>query len=315
MNNDILCCPACKTKLDHDLHCEVCNITFPVVKGIPILINEQNSIFSFDDFDEENAYSFFGTKNKLQVLKKLIPDTGVNYAAKENYELFSKILLQKKTTPRVLIVGGGVSGEGMSDLLKKQGIEFIHTDISFTDLPLIICDGHDLPFEDGSIDGVIIQAVLEHVLDPYRCVDEIYRVLKEDGIVYAETPFMQPVHGGAYDFTRFSWLGHRRLFRKFEEIKSDTCCGPGMVLATSWYYFLRSFTQNKLLLAFIRVCASFTSFFWKYFDYYLKKKPNTLDAASGNYFIGKKKDGYLLTDKELIRLYDLKKSSYGRNFK
>ena len=49
---------------------------------------------------------------------------------------------------------------------------------------------------------------------------EIYRVLKSDGIVYIETPFMQQVHGGKYDFTRFTYLGHRRLFARFQEIES-----------------------------------------------------------------------------------------------
>jgi hypothetical protein len=76
-------------------------------------------------------------------------------------------------------------------------------------------------------------------------------VLKDGGIVYAETPFMQQVHGSAYDFTRFTWLGHRRLFRKFKEIKSGTCGGPGMALIWSWRYFLRTFSINpKIMILF-----------------------------------------------------------------
>ena len=31
---------------------------------------------------------------------------------------------------------------------------------------------------DAGVDAVIAQAVLEHVLDPHRCVEEIHRVLK-----------------------------------------------------------------------------------------------------------------------------------------
>ena len=54
----------------------------------------------------------------------------------------------------------------------------------------------------------------------------------------------------------------------------------------------------------LRVFSAFTSFFWKYFDYYLKRNPNTLDASSGNYFMGIKKTGYLIPDKELIKLYN-----------
>ena len=81
---------------------------------------------------------------------------------------------------------------------------------------MLICDANDIPFENGSFDGVVLQAALEHVADPYRCVEETHRVLKEKGLVYAETAFMQQVHGGRYDFTRFTRLGHRRLFRRFD---------------------------------------------------------------------------------------------------
>ena len=304
MDNNILCCPACKEELNNSLYCEKCLITFPVVRNVPILINEKNSIFCFNDYQDENAYSFFGSKSKLSVLKKIIPKTDFNCAAKANYALMSKMLLEKSAKPLVLIIGGGIFGAGMDQLLKDKDIEFVHTDVSLTALSQIICDGHDLPFKDATFDGVIIQAVLEHVVDPYRCVEEIHRVLSENGIVYAETPFMQQVHGGAYDFTRFTWLGHRRLFRRFEEIQSGVCCGPGMALSGSWSYFLRSFTQNKRMQRLLNVFSAFTSFYWKYFDNYLKRKPKALDASSGNYFMGMKKTHYLLHDKELIKLYD-----------
>ena len=71
---------------------------------------------------------------------------------------------------------------------------------------------------DDSCDAVVVQAVLEHVLDPQVVVDEINRVLKPGGLVYAETPFMQQVHAGRYDFSRYSDAGHRWLFRQFEEV-------------------------------------------------------------------------------------------------
>jgi len=312
MNTEILCCPVCKGDIEKGYHCSSCNIKFPIIRNIPVLLNEKNSLFSFDDYSKEGSYSFFGKENKrLHHLRKVIPSTGTNYAAAENYKLFYKLLLKKSEKPLVLIIGGGVTGEGMKKYLQdNQDIEFINTDVSFTPLIQVVCDGHDLPFKKQLFDGVIIQAVLEHVVDPYCCVEEIFNVLKEGGIVYAETPFMQQVHGGAYDFTRFTWLGHRRIFRKFEEIQSGTCCGPGMALAWSWDYFLKSFSSNKKIQSFFHLFSIITSFYLKFFDSYLKKKPNTIDAASGVYFMGYKKADFLLSDKELIKLYDKKKASY-----
>jgi SAM-dependent methyltransferase len=310
MSHLFLCCPVCKNNLDDYFYCSYCNIKFPVIRNIPVLINEKNSLFSFDDYNEKDSYSFFGNKKKSKwsAIKKCIPSDSFNHASQSNYKLMEKRLMEKKSDCRqVLIIGGGVKGKGIADLLTNPAIDFTITDVSLTGDVQIVCDAHDLPFKSTVFDGVIVQAVLEHVVDPYRCVEEIHRVLKDGGLIYAETPFMQQVHGGAYDFTRFTWLGHRRLFRKFEEVKSGTCCGPGMALAWSWRYFLCTFSKNQKIVILLQYIAKLTSFFWKYVDYYLKKKPNVIDAASGNYFIGTKKNDYILSDKELIKLYDRKK--------
>lgn len=83
-----------------------------------------------------------------------------------------------------------------------------------------VADAHMIPFRNDIFDLIIIQAVLEHVLDPHKVVSEITRVLKLQGIVYAETPFMQQVHEGPYDFTRFTESGHRFLFKSYNLISS-----------------------------------------------------------------------------------------------
>ena len=69
--------------------------------------------------------------------------------------------------------------------------------------------------------------MLEHVLDPAQVVAEIHRVLGKDGVVFANTPFMQQVHEGAYDFTRFTLSGHRWLFRNFDLLEAGTSAGVG----------------------------------------------------------------------------------------
>jgi hypothetical protein len=127
-------------------------------------------------------------------------------------------------------------------------------------------------------------------------------VLKKRGLVYAETPFMQQVHMGRYDFTRFTHSGHRRLFRRFGEIASGPVGGPGMALAWSYQYFLLSFTTSRPLRGLIRAFSSVTSFFLTYFDYYLIDKTAAVDAASGCYFMGRK-EGQMLSDRDLIRYY------------
>ena len=58
----------------------------------------------------------------------------------------------------------------MDNLLKSDNIEFIESDVSFGPRTQIIFDCHDIPFKKESFDCVIVQAVLEHVVDPVRAL-------------------------------------------------------------------------------------------------------------------------------------------------
>lgn len=304
---ELLRCPCCGSSLslgDHQFCCTngACAACFPLVKGIPVLINEARSLFSISDFVSFKDTTRPSRSPLVEWLSALLPEIGVNITARANYRTLARLLLMQHKRPTVLIVGGSTVGEGMADLLAFPAIDFVETDVTFGTRTALICDGHDLPFVDGAFDGVIIQAVLEHVVDPYRCVAEIHRVLKPHGLVYGETPFMQQVHGGRYDFTRFTHLGHRRLFRQFEEISSGAVSGPGTALSWAARYFLFGFVRSRTAVTLVRAFSKLTLFWPKYFDYYLINKPGTLDGASGYYFMGRRSD-QILADRELIKLY------------
>jgi SAM-dependent methyltransferase len=277
-----------------------------VIDGVPIVIDEKNSIFSLEDFAAQRNTTFRLQPGRsealLQRLLDLLPEITTPIGVKENYANLRDLLLSRSTQPKVLVLGGSILGQGMEELASARSLELIGTDVSFGPLTALVCDAHDIPFEDETFDGVIAQAVLEHVVDPYRCVEEIHRVLKPQGLVYAETPFMQQVHMGRYDFTRFTHSGHRRLFRRFREIAAGSICGPGVALAWSYQYFLLSFTRSRILRGLIRAFVRLTSFHLKYADYYLIDKSAALDAASGLFFLGRK-EGTTLTDRELIEYY------------
>jgi SAM-dependent methyltransferase/uncharacterized protein YbaR (Trm112 family) len=300
-------CPKCVSimkKVDDSLLCnsQDCKLKFPIINNIPILINEDNSIFSIEDFTEMRETTIKKRSSLKKIIASMIPSISKNVKAEENYLKFTEKLLSIAESPKVLIIGSGIEGEGTKTILENPCFELYESDVSFGPRTRFIVDAHNIPFVEEYFDGVIIQAVLEHVVDPFRCVSEIHRVLKKDGLVYAETPFMQQVHEGRYDFHRFTHLGHRRLFRDFSEIDSGPVCGPGMALAWTYSYFLYSFFGSKAFRRIILPIAHFTSFFLKYFDYYLIDKPGTYDAASGFFFLGQK-SSVPLKDRELLKLY------------
>ena len=303
-----LCCPICHEKLRYDgtqfvcLNAQ-CRTSFPVADGIPILLNERASLFTIADYVSHTKPRFDFVQSSIRrTLRQIMLPISKNMAAKKNYRRLANLLLQQATRPRILVLGGSILGQGMKWLAENPDVELVETDIIVGPRTTILCDAHDIPFQDESFDGVIVQAVLEHVVDPFRCVDEIHRVLKKRGVVYAETPFMQQVHGREYDFLRFTPLGHRRLFRRFDEIDRGIAYGPGTALAWAYEFFLLSFTASRPLRMLIKIFVRLTAFYWKYFDYYLVHKPGALDAASCSYFLGRKAE-HTLPDKELIKLY------------
>lgn len=307
-----LCCPACKSSLIQKIDgfsCKnsSCNMEYPLINGIPIMINDQNSIFQITDFKKQTPTTFRSVNNNWKsslkrFIDKALPSISNNLSSIKNFKDIV-ILLKEIENPKVLIIGGGVITTGTGILINKKNIISVESDVSYGPRTELIMDCHDIPFPDGSFDAVILQAVLEHVVDPILCIKEVERVLNEGGIVYASTPFMQQVHMGRYDFTRYTHLGHRRLLRNFEEIESGISAGTGVALAWSIKYFLRSLFRIKALQVVMELLTRMLFFWLKYIDYLTVKNKASYEAASSFYFIGRKRKGYQLNDKELLKCF------------
>jgi SAM-dependent methyltransferase len=237
--------------------------------------------------------------NRKSWLKRLVPELGIELVGPETLVELRQ-LLDKIGLCSVLVIGCGRRRD-------KTAPHFLPHECIFTDVDPsadvdIFCDGHDLPFQDQTFDAVIIHAVLEHVLDPVRVVSEIHRVLKPEGLVYSAVPFMQQVHEQAYDFTRYTLSGHRRLFRYFNELRSGMVAGPGTALAWALEFFALSFCSRKYTRWAAIACIRIGFFWLKYCDYLCVHRPEAMDAASGTYFIGTKKEE-ATPDIDFIRSY------------
>ncbi len=290
----IFVCPKDRASLLLDsaaLECAKCGTRFPIVNGVPVLIEDANSVFAVADYGLGGGYdgaSYGRPADRTPGLRRIFRHLAYrlrNVPAGMHHFGHAEALEAVRRTcpsPAVLVVGsGGVRFGEPSDAV-------VHTDVAFGQYVDAIADAHDLPFPDASFDLVVAVAVLEHVADPQRCVAEFWRVLRPDGHVFAVTPFLQPVHMGAYDFTRFTPLGHRRLFRCFDAVEQGVAIGVGS--ASSWILagLLESVSGARVWRNIVRTTALVFGLPLRLLDRVLRA-PASRDAAGGSFFFGRRR--------------------------
>lgn len=274
------------------------SIPAPIVAGQPVLIDFEQSAVSRRWFEEKReSYSLVAGRHDLpRKIKSYL--FGTSDVSKRNFERFRKEALSiPGASGLVLVVGGGQIGMGIEILYDDPDVSLIAFDIYPSPVTIFAADAHRIPLRDGSVDAVCIQAVLEHVLEPALVVSEIFRVLRPGGVVYAETPFMQQVHEGASDFTRFTELGHRWLFRDFQPIERGSIGGPGLSVYWSMKYFFRGLTRNRKLANILSVPFGLLALLDRFMP-----AGQVLDGANGVYFMGRK-TGKRLEAREVFEQY------------
>lgn len=300
-------CPGCRHQVQPGVDgwrcsndgCRYAQHRFPIVAGRPALVDFENSVLDADRLHTTGGASEYSRKGLGPKLFELL--YGRNRVAPA---AVARMLGELRDScaplgrrPRILVIGGGAVGNGLEAFYNDTTIDLVGFDIYMSPFVQFIGDGHAIPLADGSFDGVVVQAVLEHVLQPEIVAREIQRVLREGGIVYADTPFMQQVHEGPYDFTRFTDSGHRYLFRDFERIDSGLVAGAGTALMWAIRYYARALTRSVVIGGLIGHC-----FFWlRYTDAILDPR-YSLDAASSVFFLGRKTAGSI-TRADIIDYY------------
>lgn len=72
-----------------------------------------------------------------------------------------------------------------------------------------------LSFEDNSIGSILIMETLEHVQNCFNALDEIYRVLKINGILVMSSAMNYVIHNHPSDYWRFTPAAFTLLLDKF----------------------------------------------------------------------------------------------------
>ncbi len=298
----LLACPACHGSLVRSAdgfrcnasHCDLHGEPFPTTGSWPILADLRQSVIpaALSTTASDGAPRRAGSDRLPEWVRPLWKPR--NEVAAANIE---RLVSLTPDSPLILVVGGGTIGNGVESIYEDERIRVLAFDIYGSDVTQFIADAHQIPLADESVDAAVVQAVLEHVLDPVQVVAEIRRVLKPNGVVYAETPFLQQVHAGAHDFVRYTSSGHRYLFREFDEIAAGPVAGPGTQLQWSIDHLVRALTRSELVGRISRGL-----FFWLRWLDLLVPEPFAMDSASAYFFLGRPSK-HTLTPAEIVRYY------------
>lgn len=91
-------------------------------------------------------------------------------------------------------------------------------------------DVQDIPYKDESFDYVIADQVFEHVRNPWKGINEIYRVLKPGGWAIISSCLMMHIHMYPEDYWRFTPKGLEVLCEKFSKIEQCNAMGSYKIM-------------------------------------------------------------------------------------
>ncbi len=105
---------------------------------------------------------------------------------------------------------------------------------------------YHIPVENDSFDSALCTAVLEHLEEPEKALQECFRVLKPGAYAIYSVPFIWHLHEEPRDFFRFSQYGLRYLFNKtgFELIEIKALSGFWVTFGQLFVYNIYRFKKG-----------------------------------------------------------------------
>jgi SAM-dependent methyltransferase/uncharacterized protein YbaR (Trm112 family) len=298
-----LACPECHAPLRNDgavLACTGCTLSFAVINGVPVLLAPASTA-SIEKFrsEAENVQlrqAIGRSPALLALISAIRPPHPFWYmrrkASRVQREAFSRLVdvNGKRENPIFLDVGsgilGGLNASGLSPYVRDN---IVPLEIAPTAGIGVVGDAHYLPFADNSVDGMLIQGVLEHVLDPEQIVREIRRVLRHGAPVFSEVPFIQHYHLDPVDFRRWTQYGFAHLFREFDEESVGVCAGPAAALTDMLTEFPAVLFSHPVLYWGVKVISGWIFSPIQLLDSLWARSPRAHVMAGAVYFLGRKR--------------------------
>lgn len=153
-----------------------------------------------------------------------------------------------KVNSRVLDAGAGPCPyKKFFDHCNYEATDFVDTNKCLD----FVCSLDRIPKKNLSYDAVLSTEVLEHVEDPQKIVNELYRILKKDGKLILTVPQAWRIHQAPHNYFYFTFYGLRSLLKKagFSKYKVNHMGGYFWFLADVIRFnnLLEQVKKNKIL--------------------------------------------------------------------
>ena len=151
-----------------------------------------------------------------------------------------------------VLVDIGCGNKPYKELLKpyiKSHIGLDHKDSFHSNTEVdIFGTAYDIPVDNDYADSALCSAVLEHLEEPQKALEECYRILKPNGVAIYTIPFIWHIHEEPRDFFRYSNFGIEYLFQKtgFEIEHLDAMSGFWTTFGQLFIYKIQNLNRGPL---------------------------------------------------------------------
>jgi SAM-dependent methyltransferase len=239
-----LVCPVSRSQLrleDGALAAAEGGARYRLVEGVPILLPDEGDGRDYLAQEGGAMADEYGHERGLVALRRRI-DNWVNRRDTRPPVLkqaLERTVREQGPDPIVVSVGGGPDRWG--DQITNLNIDrFPNVDV--------VGDAYALPYADGSVDGILCWAVIEHLEFPERAVAEMHRVLRPAGLALFNTPFLQAFHAYPNHFQNLTVVGQDRMLERAGfTIEASGAQGATFALIDLVSVYVRSFLPGRVV--------------------------------------------------------------------